>query len=151
MEAEKKKEEKKTEMPAEKKQPKNKGTRIAVVRIRGSMKVIKKIRDTMDMLKLHRQNYCVILDMTPSIKGMIKKIESYVTWGEIDDDTLKLLKEKRAEKIKDKEGKEKDKPFFRLSPPRKGFERKGIKLPFKVGGALGYRAEEINDLIRRMV
>ena len=40
------------------------------------------------------------------------------------------------------------KPLFRLHPPRKGYE--GIKRSFKEGGALGYRAEKINTLLRRM-
>ena len=40
---------------------------------------------------------------------------------------------------------------FYLNPPRKGFERKGIKVSFKAGGALGYRGEKINDLIQRML
>ena len=43
------------------------------------------------------------------------------------------------------------KTFFKLSPPRRGFERKGIKIPFSMGGALGYRKNKINDLIQRMV
>jgi large subunit ribosomal protein L30 len=40
------------------------------------------------------------------------------------------------------------KPLFRLHPPRKGYE--GIKRSFKEGGALGYRGDKINILIRRM-
>ena len=43
------------------------------------------------------------------------------------------------------------KKFFRLSPPRKGFGRKGIKFAFTKGGALGYRGIKINDLIKRML
>ena len=43
------------------------------------------------------------------------------------------------------------KSFFRLLPPKKGFERKGIKVPFSLGGALGYRKEDINNLIERML
>lgn len=42
------------------------------------------------------------------------------------------------------------KPFFRLHPPRKGYERKGIKKPYSTGGALGFRGEKIHDLIARM-
>jgi large subunit ribosomal protein L30 len=82
---------------------------------------------------------------------MIKKVKDYVTYGEIDDETEKLLVEKRGEKTKDKEGKEVMKKFFRLSPPRKGFGRKGIKFAFSQGGALGYRGTKINDLIKRML
>ena len=43
------------------------------------------------------------------------------------------------------------KPFFRLHPPRKGFERKGIKMPFKLGGVLGPRGDKINNLIKKMI
>ena len=42
------------------------------------------------------------------------------------------------------------KPFFRLHPPRKGHERSGIKKPYTIGGALGYRGEHINGLIKQM-
>ena len=43
------------------------------------------------------------------------------------------------------------KPYFRLKPPKKGFERYGIKMPYSMGGALGYRKENINDLVKRMI
>ena len=117
--------------------------KLAIVRIRGGIRVKKTIKDTMEMLKLYRQNYCVIYEKTPSISGMLRKIKDYVTWGEIDDETIKLLEEKR--------GSGKQKGFFRLSPPRGGFERKGIKKPFGAGGALGYRGAKINELVRKMV
>ena len=125
--------------------------KIAVVRIRGSIKLTNEMKDTLNMLRLYKQNYCVVLPATPSTLGMIKKVSSYVTWGEVDEETLALLKEKRGSIFKDKKGKEVQKPFFRLHPPRKGFARKGIKIPFKLGGALGYRGDKINDLIKRML
>ena len=43
------------------------------------------------------------------------------------------------------------KPFFKLNPPKKGFERKGIKVPFAQGGVLGYRKDKINNLLMRMI
>ena len=43
------------------------------------------------------------------------------------------------------------KRFFRLRPPEKGFERKGIKKTYAVGGVLGYRKDKINELIMRML
>ena len=43
------------------------------------------------------------------------------------------------------------KGFFRLHPPRKGYGRKGIKTPFRLGGGLGNRESAINDLIERML
>ncbi len=124
--------------------------RIAVVRIRGHNKKSREKNHTLDMLKLYRKNYCVVLGKTPSIMGMVRKVEDCVTWGEIDDSTIKELKEKRGEKTK-VNGKEQLKQFFRLSPPKGGFERKGIKTPYALGGALGYRGEKIKDLVRRML
>ena len=41
------------------------------------------------------------------------------------------------------------KPIFRLNPPRKGYE--GTKKPYTEGGSLGYRSENINELIEKMI
>ena len=154
--------------------------KIAVIRIRSSKGIKEEIKDTMKMLRLYKQNNCVIIDNKPNLIGMLKKIKDYVTWGEIDEKTFKELLLKRGrivgkkkltedylkEKTKlsvDEFGKEffnfkktlKDvaglKLFFKLKPPVKGFERKGIKTPFSMGGVLGYRKEKINDLIIRML
>lgn len=125
--------------------------KIVVVRVRGITGIRKDIKDTLEMLRLYRRNYCVILPNTPSIMGMLKKAKDYITWGSLDSETEKLLIEKRQEKTKDKEGKEVIKPFFRLNSPRKGFAKKNIKISFSSGGALGDRKEKINDLIKRMV
>mgnify|MGYP000029319017 CR=1 FL=1 len=146
---------------------KNKTKKIAVIRIRGRVGVRKEIKHTLELLRLYRKNYCVVLPATESILGMVKKVNSYVTWGEIDDETFKLLLEKRGEpykgRITDSKGKikyerkylvlnkKKYKPYFRLNNPKGGFGRKGIKIPFSVGGGAGYRGEKINDLIRRML
>ncbi|MEM2203989.1 MAG: 50S ribosomal protein L30, partial [Sulfolobales archaeon] len=42
------------------------------------------------------------------------------------------------------------KPVFRLHPPSGGFKG-SIKKPYGNGGELGYRGQDINDLIRRMI
>lgn len=42
------------------------------------------------------------------------------------------------------------KPVFRLRPPKRGYEREGIKKPYSVGGTLGYRKEAINELLEKM-
>lgn len=92
---------------------------------------------------------CVVVPKTPSMLGMIVKVKDYVTYGEIDKETLALLKKREETAMKD--GKETPKKFFRLSPPKKGFGRNGIKRSFNIGGALGYRGAEINNLIKRML
>ena len=43
------------------------------------------------------------------------------------------------------------KPVFRLHPPRKGYDKAGIKKPFSVGGSLGYRGDKINTLLEKMM
>jgi len=155
--------------PNEKPQEENKPTepkKIAVILVRGLIDVRKPVKDTLAMLRLTRKNHCVVIDNTPVNLGMLKKVKDYVTWGEISEEVLKELIEKRGEeyfgpetcskgKIKYKKffthNNKKYKKYFRLNPPRKGFGRKGIKIPFKVGGALGYRKEKINDIIKRML
>jgi large subunit ribosomal protein L30 len=144
-------------MEAPKKEPKleqkkpSKAAKIAVIRIQGPVKIGKGKEDTLRMLRLHRKHACVVLEKTPSILGMIKKVQNKVTWGEIDDSTIKELTSKRGEKTKTKDGKEAMKPYFRLHPPKGGYERKGIKMPFSLGGVVGYRGDKINDLIKRML
>jgi len=141
--------------------------KIAVIRIRGLTGIKKDIKDTLNMLRLYRKNYCVVFYNVPSVMGMIKKVKDYITWGEVNEETYKLLFEKRGEEYKERETDSKKKidyknkyfvfnnkrykKFFRLNPPRGGFERKGIKRPFSNGGALGYRGEKINELVKKMV
>jgi len=149
----------------------------AVVRVRGSVNVNPKIKETMKLMKLSRVNHCVIVPENETYTGMLNIIKDYVTWGEIDSETTELLLESSGKSsgnsafskqhLKETtfktmkalakgltEGKVvmRDvpglKPLFRLHPPRKGYE--GIKRSFKVGGALGYRADKINVLLRRM-
>jgi len=121
--------------------------KLALIRIRGLVDIKHEIRDTLDMLGLYRRNYCVVVENTPSNLGMVAKAKDYITYGEIDDETLKALHAKRLEKNSDGSPKK----FFRLNPPRGGFERKGIKIPFSQKGALGYRGVKINALIKKML
>jgi len=153
---------------------------IAIIRIRGKLGLRKDIKDTLNMLRLYNKNFCIIIKNKPQNIGMIKKVKDYITWGEVNEDSLKLLLGKRGklpgkkqltdkyieEKLKtniesftkeilEEKKSLKDLPglklFFRLKPPIGGFERKGIKTPFSLGGALGYRKEKINELIKKMI
>jgi len=119
----------------------------AVIRLRGQVRINKSIKDTLTMLNIKQRNHCSLQKITPVTKGMIMKVKDYITWGEADEETIKLLIEKRKE-INEKGEMKKT---FRLSPPRGGFERKGTKKGFKEGGALGYRGAKINDLIKKMI
>lgn len=150
-----------------------------VIRVRGIPDVNRDIAHTMDLLGLNRVNHAVVVPETDSIKGMLQKAKDYVTWGEVDQETLAAmirargrvagddsvtddyLKEKSefatvedmAKAIIENDYRMKDvdgaKPVFRLHPPVKGYE--GNKRSFQNGGALGYRGAKINDLINRML
>ncbi len=143
----------------------------AAIRIRGSIGVNKEVKETLALLRLNRANHMVLLPEERQVKGMLKKTEAYLTYGEINKKILAKVLEKKGE-ISEKKMKElKAKGFeelaeailegkktetvkgkvFRLHPPKKGFERGGIKKPYSVGGALGYRAGDINGLIEKMV
>ena len=152
-------------------------TTYAVIRIRGTAKKNFAHVDTMEMLRLFKPNHLVLVD--ERAQGMLLKIQDFITWGEISQDVLEQLVEKRGRTAGDrkvtaaflKEHKIASmeelagqvlknpkhlqtlgiKPVFRLNPPSKGYERAGIKRTFNVGGALGYRAEKINKLIGRMM
>jgi large subunit ribosomal protein L30 len=126
-----------------------KAGRIAVVRVRGVIGPYFDIRRTLELLKLHRKNCCTVLPNSPNMVGMLKVAKDYVTWGEIDDETYKLLVERRGQK--DPKDPKKVLNTFNLAPPRKGYGRKGIKQPFAASGALGYRGEKMNDLVKRML
>ena len=140
----------------------------AVVRIRGSVNIRKELKDTLKMLRLTRVNHCVLVRKDPVVEGMIKKVKDFVTWGEINDSTLKKLVSERGRLLGDKKPdatqvksitekikKIKNfkeipelKPVFRMSPPRKGYRHTKIAFP---KGDLGYRGEKINELLERMM
>ncbi|MDA1196534.1 MAG: uL30 family ribosomal protein [Nanoarchaeota archaeon] len=115
-------------------------SKIAIIRIRGGIGVPKTVRDTMDMLQLKKKNNCVVRVATPTLKGMVQKVKDYIAYGEIDEETFKLLETKKESEN-----------FYRLQNPLGGFERKGIKLDFNAGGVVGYRGIKINELIKKMV
>ena len=139
-----------TEKKAKKTESKHvKKEKFAVVLIRGLIGINKDIKKTLYLLKLRKKHVCVVIENNESNRGMLKKAKDYITYGEIDEKTLKELLSKRGKE--DHGNKGKLKPFFELAPPRKGFERKGTKKSFMDGGALGYRGNKINDLVTRMI
>lgn len=128
------------------------GNKLVVILVRGRIGLINDQLHTLDLLKLQKRHICCVYPDTPSLRGMIQKVNDLVTWGELSDATLKTLEEKRGKSANAKAaGKENANAHFHLHPPRGGFERKGIKVQFSKGGALGYRGDKINALIERML
>ncbi|MBS3169107.1 uL30 family ribosomal protein [Candidatus Woesearchaeota archaeon] len=160
-----KKNRKRENKPAVKEAASSKAAKIAVVLIRGMIDMDRPLKDALRILRLHRKNHCVIVEDNRISRGMIQKVKDYVTWGEISPETYTELIGKRGKEFKARQTDRKQKysyaviefqgkkykPYFALNPPLKGFGRKGIKVAFRVGGALGNRGEKINDLLRRMM
>ena len=142
--------------------------KIAVVRIRGRRNVAPKIKRTMEMLNIERENHCVLVEDTPQNMGMLQLCKDYVTFGVVSEKTLYELLKKRGEKgsrmlreiMEEEEIKQVAKkimheekvrnfvdPVFRLHPPRKGY--KTIKRPAPEGD-LG-RREDMDSLLRKMM
>ena len=154
---------------------------LLVIRVRSNRGVKPKIRDTMSMLNLTRVNHAVLIPDTPAYAGMLQKVKDYVTWGEVEADTIASLLKERGRMTGDKpvtdavikagseystikalakaiaagDAKTNDveelKPVFRLHPPRGTKGWGGIKRSFSVGGALGFRGEAITELVGRMI
>ena len=130
------------------------------------------------MLHLTRNCHATLIDDRPSYLGMLRKARNCLTWGEISEESIKLLLRKRARLTGNKKLTEKYaqqigheslsdlaesiyelrveygslpdiKTVFRLRPPKKGFKGK-VKRSYAAGGVTGYRGEAINELIKRM-
>ncbi|MCX8153685.1 MAG: 50S ribosomal protein L30 [Candidatus Bathyarchaeota archaeon] len=152
---------------------------LAVVRVRGTISAQREARETLEMLRLSRCNHAILIDDRPSYVGMLKRVQNYVTWGEISKETATLLLKKRGrlagrKKLTDEYARKVGyesidalaeaivsgkleyqklpdiQPVFKLHPPSKGF--KGTtKKSYNAGGEAGYRGEAINALIKRMI
>ena len=150
-----------------------------MVKVRGTISAQREVRETLQLLRLTRTNNAVLIDNRPSYKGMLYRVQNYVTWGEVSKETVALMLKERGrlaggkkltDESVDKLGfKSIDsladaiasckaeyqklpnvQPVFKLRPPSKGFKGK-TKKSFTAGGEAGYRGERITDIIKRMV
>ncbi len=133
----------------------------AIIMIRGTVTVKRKMVDTLKNLRLSKVNSCVIIPADDTYKGMLKRVAEYVTWGEVTPETLEKLLEKRGD-VEGKKAKSlaakafKDNaldvsglnPVFKLSPPSGGLRSVRLHYP---RGDIGYRGEDINRLLLRMI
>jgi len=144
--------------------------KIIAIRIAGRVGVRHDLEKTLDVMRLKKKHVAVIIDSDrPESEGLIHKTIHSIAYGELDDETAKLLIEKRGRMEGDKpvdskkiaefmndviKGKKSMgeigiKPFFRLNPPKGGFKR-SIKLMVP-RGVLGNHGKKINDLVKRMI
>ena len=149
-----------------------------VVRIKGQADVPHWANTTLNLLKLEKKYRAVILPVKENTAGMLKKIQHYISWQEIDTKTTKELLDKKGRRTGYKKITSEDisqagfktiddlavslsegkismskikplKPWFALSPPKQGFKR-STKHLYGQKGILGHN-KDLLTLIKRMM
>jgi large subunit ribosomal protein L30 len=149
-----------------------------VVRIKGQADCPYWATTTMNLLKLDKKYRATILPAKDNTLGMLRKVQHYVTWTEIDATLATELVDKKArkggyQKVTTDDLKELGfastaelgaaladgkatlsklkplKPWFALAPPVHGFKRSTKKL-YGQKGVLGQNAE-LDTIVRRMI
>ncbi len=149
-----------------------------VVRIKGQADVPHWANTTLNLLKLEKKFRATIVPAKDNTLGMLNKIKHYISWQEIDIPITKELLDKKGRKSGYKKITPEDltqigfksidelatslsegktslgklsplKPWFALSPPKKGFKRSTKKL-YGQKGILGYN-KDLGELVRRMM
>jgi len=142
--------------------------------MKGTINVPHWARTTLDLLHLDKRFRATIIPERDNTKGMLNKIQHYVSWQEIDTPTAKELLEKRARKegyrkitsddvvklgFKNTDDLAKSlaegstalsklkpiKPWFALAPPKHGFKR-STKRMYGEGGILGNHKELLSQV-----
>ena len=149
-----------------------------VLRIKGQADVPYWATTTMNLLNLEKKFRATILPAKENTLGMLKKIQHYVSWQEIDISITKELLDKKGRKAGYKKITSEDlseigfktmdelasslseskstlsklkplKPWFAMAPPKHGFKRSTKKL-YGRKGVLGHNKELIT-IVRRMM
>ncbi|GBF24625.1 50S ribosomal protein L30 [archaeon MnTg01] len=149
-----------------------------VLRIKGQADVPYWATTTMKLLNLEKKFRATILPAKENTLGMLKKIQHYVSWQEIDISITKELLDKKGRKAGYKKITSEDlseigfktmdelasslaeskstlsklkplKPWFAMAPPKQGFKRSTKKL-YGQKGVLGHNKELIT-IVRRMM
>lgn len=61
----------------------------AIVRVRGRADCPYEVEHTLKLLRLYRKHHCAVYPSDlPGLKEMLMKVKDWVTWGEIDRETL---------------------------------------------------------------
>jgi len=69
-----------------------------VVRIKGQADVPYWANTTLNLLNLEKKYRAIITPASDSVDGMLKKIQHYVSWQEVDASTAKELLDKKGRK-----------------------------------------------------
>ena len=75
---------------------------LVVVKIRGTVSAQRETRETLDFLHLGHTNHAVLIDSRAAYKGMLQRVNSYITYGEPTKETVTMMLQKRARLAGDK-------------------------------------------------
>ncbi len=149
-----------------------------VVRIKGLADVPHWAATTLRLLKLERKYRATIIPAKDNTLGMLKKVQHYIAWKELDASLARDLLDKKARKSGYHKVSQDDldqlklgsidelaaslaegrvsmsklkplKPWFALAPPRGGFKRSTKRL-YGQKGILGQNSE-LDVIVRRMI
>lgn len=149
-----------------------------VVRMRGQINVPHWAKNTLNLLKLEKKFRATIIPAKDNTNGMLDAVKHYVSWQEANLDITKELLNKKGRKSGYKKITDEDitklgfktidelatsisegkvsmnkikpiKPWFALSPPKRGFKRSTRKT-YGEGGVLGQN-KELTELVRSMM
>ena len=149
-----------------------------VIRIKGQADVPYWANTTLNLLKLEKKYRAIILPVKENTEGMLRKVQHFVSWQEIDLPTTKELLDKKGRRAGYKKITSEDiskagfktidelaislsegktsmtklkplKPWFALSPPKQGFKRSTKRL-YGQKGILGHN-KELTTLVKRMM
>lgn len=149
-----------------------------VVRIKGQADVPHWANTTLNLLNLEKKYRAVIIPVKENTVGMLRKVQHYLSWQEIDIETTKELLDKKGRRTGYKKITSEDisqagfktiddlavslsegkismskikplKPWFALSPPKQGFKR-STKHLYGQKGILGHN-KDLLTLIKRMM
>lgn len=110
-----------------------------VIRIVGEPGIPEKSKDVLRMLNLDEKFSCVLVPEDSDHEGMLKNVKDHITWGELNkdiEDKLSDLMDEGSDNVN-------------LTPPSGGF-RNSTKENYPKGES-GYRGEQINELLERMI
>ena len=149
-----------------------------VVRIKGLADVPHWANTTLRLLKLERKYRATIIPAKDNTLGMLKKVQHYIAWKELDVSLAKELLDKKARKSGYQKVSQDDlgelkfnsmddlasslaegkvsmsklkplKPWFALAPPKGGFKRSTKRL-YGQKGILGQN-NELDVIVRKMI
>ncbi len=143
------------------------GGLLVAVRIKGSVGLDDEKRRTLKYLRLGRVHTAVLLHDTPSIRGMLRKVERYVTWGNPSLKTIHTILKRSGLELRGLEAfgvnsleslteklaadpallKRLNLKPARFGPPKGGY-RRTIKRPYRYKGEYGVRDKAIDQLVR---